>query len=184
MARLFSAEGNVSGYTSHGPEVNSNAGSPHAASIGAGAAPVGGQQPAVGPLNTGGKSFLQRAQMKNAEPPGGPGEEQNPGSQPGQLPPGSPPAAAPPPGSAGGMHAAPAAGTNAAYGGTSGAGNAGWSWTAKVVNRVPSGPSYGGAAYNGGGGSYAQAMSNPNAPRAAISSGKVIQGQIEPPDEP
>ena len=69
MPRLFSAESNVSGFQSVGPEATANAGSPHAASIGAGSAPIGGQHPGQPVLNAGGRSFLQARQFPGPKKP-------------------------------------------------------------------------------------------------------------------
>lgn len=56
-------------------------------------------------------------------------------------------------------------------------------WTATVIH--PNTPSYGGAAYNGGGGQLARDMSGPGRPAIpgtaakAIEPGKIIPGEIE-----
>lgn len=64
-----------------------------------------------------------------------------------------------------------------------GGGTSGWAWTAKVASGVS--PSYGGAAYNGGGGPLAGRISGTSTPpAAAIGSPKMIQGSVIPPNEP
>ncbi len=190
MARLFSSDanvsegrgsltrsggggvrpGNVSGYQSNGPEMRSDAGSPHAADSSAGTAPVGGQYTQPSAPNTGGNSFLQKAQMKQGKPEELTPEEEEPLGEmrDTSLDPGP---AMLPPGSGTGAHSASGASPSGA--------NSAWTWTATAGNAVPNTPSYGGAAYNGGG-PLASGISNPNAPRAAIGSGKVIQGTVEP----
>lgn len=176
MARLFTPEASITGHQPVGPEVRADAGSPHAAGIGAGTAPAGGQyqQPQGWPAGSVNASFLQKAQMKGAAGPA----VQQPGKPPAAAPPAqtSSPAQTVPPSTGAGV--APA--TGSPYGG----GTSGWKWTAKVVRGVGPSPSYGGAAYNGGGGPLANGMSNPGAPRAGIGGPKVIQGQAEPPSEP
>ena len=158
MPRLFSAESNVSGFQSVGPEATANAGSPHAASIGAGSAPVGGQHPSQPALNAGGRSFLQAHQF-----PAG----KTPGDQPGNTVATVPAAASRISGGTGGP--SPAAG-----------GTSGWNWTAKVASGVS--PSFGGAAYNGGGGPLAGRISGTGS--APIGSPKVIQGSVLSPSAP
>ena len=169
MPRLFSAESNVSGFQSVGPEATANAGSPHAASIGAGSAPIGGQHPGQPVLNAGGRSFLQARQFPGPKKPA-----DQPGTATATVPPASriSGTGGAPPGPGGSL--SPAAGSG------SGSGTSGWNWTAKVASGVS--PSFGGAAYNGGGGPLAGRISGTGP--APIGSPKVIQGSALPPNAP
>ena len=149
MPPLFSAEANVSGYKPVGPEATANAGSPHAASLGTGAARAG-QYTQVSPLNAGGSSFLQKFQFPQPPEDKGP---QGPQGRHAKTGPNAP---------ALGKHAAGAPGAspgNQAPGANTQAPGATTGWTANVPNSNAPSAGFGGAAYNNGGGPLANRIS-------------------------